>query len=97
LGEEKTHLMKITSIIVMLALAAIASFPPTDFVAPATDGRRIGDMTFPGTPERRINRGFEFISEVGGPVQIRYPQWFTQIGMGLVVGGIALFIFRRKS
>ena len=81
--------MKITATIVMLGLAAIALFPPTDYVYPPESA-----FSYSG---ERVNGGFKFISEVGGQLEIRYMQWFTEIGIGVVIGGIAIFAFGRKS
>jgi hypothetical protein len=58
---------------------------------------RIGDYTSSGDPTRRLNEGFVFISAVGGPVEIRYPQWFVEMGAVILIGAIAIFATREKG
>jgi hypothetical protein len=80
----------------LLVLAAAVLFPPADFVRPATEGRRIGDLTFAGLPEIRRNEGFTFISKIGGPIQIRFTQWFVQIGAVVAISGVVILSSKKK-
>lgn len=73
----------------ILALIAIALFPPADYVTPATGPHSVGDVTLAGNPELRTARGFTFISEIGGQVQIRYAQWLTEF---LIAGAVIAVI-----
>jgi hypothetical protein len=89
--------MKFTGVVVGIVLVLIVCFPPVDYVTPATRGYQVGDTTTAGQPERRINRGFVFIGNVGGPVQIRYGQWFVQLGMTVIVGAGSIWIASRPK
>ena len=84
--------MKTALVLVAVCLVVVVLFPPTDNVHPATESQRFGDYTAPGRPEMRIGNGFEFITEVGGQDQIRFVQWFTEMGVVGVIGGIVVFL-----
>ena len=71
-------------------LLLIVLFPPADRVAPGKAPMILGDMTTSGIPEFRYNVGFTFLPEIGGPVQIRFIQWFVQMGVVVIIGGAAL-------
>ena len=70
------------------AILVILLYPPADFVSPATEGDQVMALKHAGSPETRINRGFLFISEVGGMTQIRYTQWFTEFAVVLLAGAM---------
>jgi hypothetical protein len=77
--------MKFVVLVVLIVMTITTSFPPTDVVISASG------VTL------RENNGFTFLPRVGGAIQIRYGQWFTQLGMTLLVGLGAIWIARRPN
>lgn len=90
--------MKASTMIACIALAVLALvvlFPPVDFYRPASPGIWIGDSQTPGTSEIKGDRGFTFIGEVGGPLIIRYQQWYSMMGAVAAIGVAAFAIAAR--
>jgi hypothetical protein len=50
-------------------------------------------------PERRSDDGFTLLGSVGGSRQIRFAQWYTEMGAVFVLGGLWVLILQvnKKS
>ena len=76
-------------------LLAVALFPPVDHVVPADFPATIGGSTVGGSPELRVNVGFQFIGKLESREQIRLPQWLIELGVVAAAG--ALFAAARRA
>jgi len=80
-------------------ITAIVLFPPADIVAPARQTTEIGGMTINSpSPEMRYGRGLVFITDIGGQLQIRFAQWYTEMAATACVAAILIgFSVRFES
>ena len=86
--------MKQTEILqlVVALLIVVAIFPPVESVIPA--------RIFPGAmiePEQHLNSGFKFIANLDKDERIKMGQWLTEIGLVVLVGGVASVVFAAKG
>lgn len=92
--------MKASTWIACIALALLALvilFPPADFYRARVPGVWIGEVQTQGDAEIRQDRGFVFIGEIGGPIMIRYQQWYSMMGAVALLGVVAFAVAARQQ
>lgn len=77
--------MKAILVVTMFLFGSAFWAPPADWVVPARSEYQ---------PQQRIAKGFVYLPEIGGMMQIRFGQWFTEMAAVLVLGGLGAVITR---
>lgn len=80
--------MKRSLIVTAFVFLFVAMFPPADRIIP---------RLFSEGPPGINSMGFVFISQIGGPIAIRFPQWVAEMGIVIVLGLIAALVEREYA